>query len=382
MRILSLLATPFLTGPAELALEDGEWLRGAGHELLFGADTKRPGNYCRIIRERGFPLMEELALCAKPSPLELMRDVARLRARMRGAQVVHCRFPHEMSVALAARAWLAPRPALVRTVEIARALKGGGLRSRALRACDALVVSCTEYARRLEEEHGVERARIHILPGRVDSIRFAPTDASSPLRAELGVRPDQPLFGIVSRMKVERLHSELLRAFARLKAEQPAAAEAHLALIGRGEYRHELERLVEELGLGASVHFAGYRKGEQLVEAYRALDVKVWLAEGNDGTCRAVLEAMACGVPVIAARSGAMADIVRDGRDGVLIDVGTPDGEPLVAALARMLDGNARRAMGWAARERALEYTQDRRAKMLLGIYEAAVSAQSSSISI
>src|SRR3981081_3706830 len=61
------------------------------------------------------------------------------------------------------------------------------------------------------------------------------------------------------------------------------------------------------------IHFGGYLRGPGLVEAYRALDVAVWLREGNDGACRGVLEAMACGVPVIAGEEGAPAELVRDG---------------------------------------------------------------------
>ena len=58
MRILSLLSTSSVTGPAELCLSDAEALRDAGHEVLFGCDTKRPGNYVEAIRRAGFEVME------------------------------------------------------------------------------------------------------------------------------------------------------------------------------------------------------------------------------------------------------------------------------------------------------------------------------------
>lgn len=365
MRILELLSTQFLTGPAELCLEDGERLAAAGHEVLFGADTRREGNYARIIKERGFKLMEELTLCAKPQIGEVLRDIGRLRERMHWADLVHCRFAHDHALSLAAMPGLHPRPALVRTVEIAKSLEPGFLRARSFRVCDAVIVSCQEYALKLMQDHDVPEGRVYVLPGRVDAERFSPGSGER-MREELGVKPGEVLFGIVSRVKPERQHALLVRAFAHLAARRP---EARLAIIGRGEYLPEIQKLVGDLALERQVIFAGYRKGEALVEAYRALDAKVWLAEGNDGTCRAVLEAMASGKPVIVGDSGAMAEYVRDGRDGFVVRL---DEEAIAAALEELMDPAEREGQGRSARTRATEYTAERRAAALEAIYKAA----------
>jgi glycosyltransferase involved in cell wall biosynthesis len=110
------------------------------------------------------------------------------------------------------------------------------------------------------------------------------------------------------------------------------------------------------------VIFAGYRTGAELAAAYRTLDCKVLLAEGNDGTCRALLEAMACGRAGVAYRFGAPAETVVDGRTGLLVADG--DVPALAEALLHLLRDPARaRALGAAARALAVErYGEEERA--------------------
>ncbi len=362
MRILQLLSTSSVTGPAELCLSDAEALRRAGHEVLFGCDTLREGNYPAAIRAAGFELMEELGLSRKASPAQVARDLARLRERAARVDLVHCRFTHDHSLVLLAVKGLARRPALVRTAETAGAIGPGLWRGLAFRGCDAVIVSCAAYADRLAAVHRVPEERVHAVAGRVDAERFCPGDGAA-LRAELGVSQTEVLFGIVSRIKPDRRHALLVRSFARLAREAPSA---RLAIVGRGEGEGELRALVKDLGLERAVLFAGYRTGEALVGAYRALDVKVWLAEGNDGTCRAVLEAMACGKPVVVGDEGAMAEMVRDGVDGA---VSRLEEGPLSQALKRLMDGDLRRSMGLSARERARSYSGERRAGALWEVY-------------
>jgi len=367
MRILQLLSSASVTGPAEVCLDDAKALAAEGHEILFGCDTRREGNYAKAIRDAGFTLLGELTLCPKPTAAEMLRDVWCLRGRLNELDVVHCRFAHDHSVALMAMAGLSRRPALVRTAEIARSLRPGWMRARSFRACEAVVVSCRQYADRLVADHGLSPERVHVVPGRVDADRFCPGDGTA-LRAELGVEPGQVLFGIVSRIKEERRHGELVAGFARMAALHP---EARLVIIGRGEFEPTVRERVRALGLEGRVVFAGYRSGDALPPAYRALDAKVWLAEGNDGTCRAVLEALATGKPVLAGAEGAMAEIVRDGEDGVVVPV-TEEG--IAAGLGRLCDPAVRAQMAAKARPRAQSFSLSRRAERLTEIYRSAAA--------
>ncbi len=366
MRVLMLLSTALVTGPAELCLDDAKGLRRAGHTVAFGLDTKRPGDYLQAVRSAGFEVLEDVVLCRKSTPVEMARDLARLRRRMGSADLVHCRFSHDHSLALLAMQRLRERPALVRTAETAHSMRPGLLRGVAFRACDAVIVSCQQYQQRLRATHGLPPGKVHVVPGRVDVRRWHPRDAAG-LRKAWGVAPNEVLFGIVSRIKPERLHGVVLRAFARVALEAP---RAKLAIIGRGEHEPAVRQLATGLGLDGRVIFAGYAKGDDLAACYSALDAKIWLAEGNDGTCRAVLEAMSCGVPVVAGDAGAMAELVRDGQDGF---VARPDDAAVAEALRRLTDPMVRKALARSAQERAAEYAPGVRATKLAEAYSAAL---------
>jgi glycosyltransferase involved in cell wall biosynthesis len=362
MKILMLLSSASVTGPAEVCLSDAIALRDVGHQIVFGCDTNRPGNFVQAIEEAGFERASELTLCKQASAGAVLRDVARLRRRLAEADVVHCRFSHEQTLAMLAMKTLIRRPLLVRSAEIAEALRPGWGRGVAFRAADAILVPCRAYAERLQQIHRVPAERIRALPGRVDTQRFSPGDGCA-MRSELGVDSEQVLFGIVSRIKAERHHELLVKAFARVAAEHP---EARLAIVGRGENEPQVRALVERLGLQQKVFFAGYRTGEKLVDAYRALDVKVWLAEGNDGTCRAVLEAMACGKPVIVGDGGALPEMVRDGIDGRVVAL---QEEPLAKAIADLCDPESRSRAAKSALERTAGFALPVRARAIVEVY-------------
>jgi glycosyltransferase involved in cell wall biosynthesis len=84
------------------------------------------------------------------------------------------------------------------------------------------------------------------------------------------------------------------------------------------------------------------------VDVLRALDVKLFLVPGTDGTARAVREALACGLPVLATRRGVLPELVRDGATGRILDE-TPEAfASALVALSR--DPDARRRLGQAAR--------------------------------
>lgn len=409
-----LLSYPGLTGPAELALSDAEGLRAAGHTVLFGCDTRRDlgqierakdaagrqdfglaaggagdplahQDFARAIDTAGFERMSELALCKScPRPLEMAQDVWNLRRRMARADIVHTRFSHELMLTLAAARLMRRPPKVVHSME-KRPGARGTFRIRALGAADGLILPSRHALERLLAwcgPGGLRQERLHVLAGRVDArAGFTPGDGHA-LRDELGLSRDALVFGIVSRIKVERRHELLVRAFAAVAGQLP---HARLCIVGRGEHRPAIEALVQELGLGERAVFAGYRTGPALAEAYRALDVQVWLVQGNDGTSRAVLEALACGTPVIAGSGGAQAEVVRDGLEGRVVALdpawrpGRPSGREEVEGLARALldmsDEARRAAMRRRARARALDFSPESRSAGLIRIYQGLLGA-------
>ena len=123
--------------------------------------------------------------------------------------------------------------------------------------------------------------------------------------------------------------------------------------MGKGETRRHLEQLVSELDLGKHVIFTGYRDAD-LPAVLAAADCFALMAAGSDESCRAALEAMAAGRPVIARRVGALPETVVHGETGFLIDDDRP--ESVAEALGTILEDPGRgAAMGRAGRVRAEE---------------------------
>jgi len=326
-----------------------------GHQVEVAVDGRREGDLRERLAAAGFPPRGDLALSTKGGPGPMLADAARLRRVARGFDVVHANFSHDHALAVLAVS-RAGGTRVVRTVHSARSLRDRGLQGWLHRRTDGILAVCEAHAAVLRERFRVPAGRVVAVRGAVDAEAFAPEGPD--LRAELGIPPGTPVAGIVSRVKPDRRHLELLDAFQVARARVPGA---RLVVVGRGEGLDEVREGVERRGLAGSVILAGYRRGPELAAAYRTLDLKVLLAEGNDGTCRALLEAMACGRPGVAWRFGAPAESIVDGETGLLAPEG--DVAALGEAMAALLADPARaRTLGAAARRRMRAlYTEEAR---------------------
>lgn len=354
------------TGPAEGLISLARQLRGQGIDARLAADTVRPGeNLGEHLAHAGVPWETDLRLSRKVRLRDVARD-ARLLARWAREgrhDLLHATMAHDHALALWARARARnPEVRVVRAAQRRIDITPGSLRQRLwlLRRSDGVVVHSERYRADLLAQ-GLSPDRLACVPAGVDSSWFSPGRAPD-LRARWGVPAGAPLAGMVARMKPERGHRVLLRAFAKALREVPGA---WLVLVGRGEDEEPLRRLARELDLGERAVFGGYLRGPGLVDAYRALDVAVWLREGNDGACRGVLEALACGVPVLAGSDGAPGELVRDGVEGKVVSADDPDA--VAGALSWLLQSD--RALAGAARERALEFTPARAAAATLSFW-------------
>jgi L-malate glycosyltransferase len=362
---LLLVSSSSRTGPAEGLISLGRELRARGVDARFAADTVRPGeNLGEHLAHAGVPWEAELRLSRKVRILDVLHD-ARLLAAWGEAgryEVLHAAFAHDHHLCLwAASRSRRPELRVVRAAQRAVDVTPGALGQRrwALRRSDGVLVHTETYRARLLAQ-GFDPARVAAVAAGVHAHWFTP-GRSPRLRALWGVPEDAPLAGIVARMKPERGHEALIEAFARMRAQLP---DAYLVLVGRGEHEPALHKAAARLAPDR-IRFAGYLRGPGLVEAYRALDVAVWLREGNDGACRGVLEAMACGVPVVAGNEGAPSELVRNGQDGRVIDPTDPGG--IASALGELLgDLTTARRMGASARARAEEFTPARAAEATL----------------
>lgn len=176
---------------------------------------------------------------------------------------------------------------------------------------------------------GVETDRLHLLPNVVDTDRFTPGPVFS-----------RPVLTILTagRLVDQKRMDRVLRILARIRSASGRRVRG--LLVGDGPLRAALEREAEGLGLGPdAVEFRG--TVAEMLPVYREADLFL-LASAHEGTPNVLLEAMACGLPVVATAVGGVPDLVRDGETGCLAD--PADEEGLAAAVAALAADPARRA--------------------------------------
>ena len=149
--------------------------------------------------------------------------------------------------------------------------------------------------------------------------------------------------------------------------------DAYLCLVGDGPDRQHLERFAHELGVVKRCLFLGYQ--QDVAQFYGAIDALL-LPSVNEGTPVSVIESLAAQRPAVATRVGGTPDVIRDGVDGFLVEVG--DADALSDRLADLAADPARRArMGAAGRERVLErYAVERLVDDVDGLYRSLLDAR------
>jgi glycosyltransferase involved in cell wall biosynthesis len=208
--------------------------------------------------------------------------------------------------------------------------------------------------------------------GAVDLGRFAPQPPDPALRASLGLAPEHRVVGISARVQRHRRFDLLLDAMARLAQTVP---EARLLVIGRGTHLEETARSpAARLGLAGRVIFTGYRSADY-PDVLRACDVFTMLVPGSDGSCRALLEAAACGLPAVTTDLGSLPEIVVHGETGLVV---APDPAQLAAAWRSLLASEPLRAsLGAAARLRAERcFSPARLAEQVEALYQQAFASR------
>jgi glycosyltransferase involved in cell wall biosynthesis len=311
----------------------------------------------------GVPIDDRFVLSVKAGPILHLRDVLTFKRIWRTGEfhIVHSHRSHDHTLAALAKNRQSSGK-LVRTLFSERALSQK--RTWQLKRADALVTVARGFRAALMDRGLAAPDRIVAIEGVVDPNVFRPGKGGEEIRIEANVPLDAPVAGIVARMKKGRGHRLLIDAWGKVHQRLPAA---HLFIAGRGELTEELMRDVQQCAWGSSIHFLGYRK--DLPEVYRSFDVKVLLAPGNDGTCRAAIEAMACGKPVVASAVGALSEIVHPGKNGLLVPAKNADA--LADALVNMLSDLEKSAgMGKAARHEAIRaHAIDRQSETLEAVY-------------
>ena len=253
----------------------------------------------------------------------------------------HCAYPDVVGAALAARLLGLPLVATVHGSDINMSGKQRLLRPQiraALRSARRVIAVSAPLARAVAQLTDLPPPRIECVPcaGYSPAVFHPrPRTERNALRQALDVAADTRLVLFVGHLVPVKALDVLLRAWARLLRDQPAAATTtRLVLIGEGDERATLQRLAVQEGVAEHIAFLGPRPQPVVADWLAAADL-LCLPSHAEGSPNVVVEALASGVPVVASRVGGIPDLVDDGVNGLLVAPGDPDA--LAAALATAL---------------------------------------------
>lgn len=183
-------------------------------------------------------------------------------------------------------------------------------------------------------ELGALPEKIHVIPNGIDTQDFYPKLRNDAC-LELGLNPADRWLISVGRLDQNKGQWLILEALKKIGLDELRRRQIKLALIGQGEDREKLEAFSRSSGLNELVHFAGQLHPEKICTWYNAAAVKI-LASRREGSPNVVLEALACGTPVVASRAGRNAAVIQAGKQGFLFP--PEDAEALKETIIRALD--------------------------------------------
>lgn len=230
----------------------------------------------------------------------------------------------------------------------------GSMMRWVLRGSQRIIANSRNTSQLLQEHWDVPQQKISVLHPGVDVQRFIPAPRCSDLRQRLGWS-DRPVVLTVGRLQKRKGHDRMIQALPAIRDKIPAAL---YAIVGDGEERTHLERLVSDLKLDGQVLFHGELGDERLIECYQQCDLCALPNREVDGDIEGfgmvLLEAQACGKPVLAGASGGTAETMRVPETGRIVPCEQP--EPLAQAVTELLtDAGQRQQMGQAARRWVVE---------------------------
>lgn len=211
---------------------------------------------------------------------------------------------------------------------------------------DYSITVSEDLERHLVSRYGVDSGLVRTIPNGIDTGRFAGGGGTGELRKELGISEGDRVIGTIGRLMRQKGMPYLLEAFRILRQ---GASDTTLVIVGDGEERAGLEQRARELGISDKVVFAGIRRDIPDLLAMFDIFTLASLWEGQPIT---IMEAMAAGRPIVATDAGGSAEVLDDGRCGIIVPVKDPGA--LAGSIRSLLDDpELAGRFGERARERA-----------------------------
>ncbi|MEI6737909.1 MAG: glycosyltransferase family 4 protein [Pseudomonadota bacterium] len=324
-------------------LTEARGLLDRGHRVML----LTPGNAEMLpaAREMGVPATA-LSIGKKRLP-SLLAMRAWLASNMRGVDVINTHSSTDSWLAAASCATLSNPPPIVRTRHVSTAINNHwSTRWLYTKATQHIVSTGEALRQQLHRDNGYALDRMTSVRTGIDLQRFKPLDKRQ-ARAQLAVS-DSPAIGILATLRDWKGHNYLFDAMKLLAHEFP---EWKLIVIGDGPQRQRLEARVRDEMLGNTVRFVG--NVDNVPEWLSTLDLFALPSYGDEGVPQGIMQAMACGLPVISTPVGAIGEAVQDGVTGFMVE--TRSAVALAHALGLLMrDTTLRNKMG----EASLMYAQ------------------------
>jgi glycosyltransferase involved in cell wall biosynthesis len=333
-------------------------IRAAGHRAMLVA---HPDGELRRRADEGLELLGlapriEMDLSAA---WRLSRAIGHLRP-----DIVHAHDPHAVAMsALALSMSTAPaRAPLVAARRVDFRLKKHAFSRWKYDQVDRFICS-SEAIRRLLVADGVDASRTVTVHEGIDLGRVAAAPPAA-LHGELWLPHGSPIVGNVAALVPHKGHRHLIDAASLVVRRVP---DARFVIAGEGELRGSVEQQIKHLGLDKHVLLAGFRP--DVLSVHKAFDIFV-MSSVTEGLGTSLLDAMACGKPIVATSTGGIPEVVFDGQNGILVP--PRDHRRMADAIVRLLkDASLRAAMGAVGESIAhSRFSAERMVQETLAVYE------------
>ncbi|CDM92046.1 glycosyltransferase family 4 protein [Xenorhabdus bovienii] len=256
-----------------------------------------------------------VALPIEKKRLPCLRAMRRwLKAEGRQFDVINTHSSTDSWLVAAACATLKGMPPIVRTRHVSTNVSTSvATRWLYLKSCQHIVTTGEKLRQYLHTNNGYPLPHMTSVPTGIDLTRFHPENKQL-CRQRIGIA-DKPTLGIVATMRTWKGHRYLLDSWKILHQRYP---DWQLLFVGDGPQRKNLEPWVKQEGLTESVIFLGNR--QDVPDCLNAMDVFALPSFGNEGVPQGIMQAMACGLPVVSTSVGAITEAVIDGDTGYIIE--------------------------------------------------------------
>src|SRR3990170_4798826 len=310
-------------------------LRALGHRTMLVANPNG------VLRQRAKEGLDLLALAPRTEmDLNAAWRLSRILKQLR-PDVLHAHDPHGVAMAALALSMSTERakPPLVASRRVDFHLRGNSLSRWKYRQVDCFICASSTIQRMLIAD-GVPDARAVVVHEGID---LEHVNAAPPanIHEDLRLPHGSPIVGNVASLVPHKGQRHLIEAATLVLPQVP---DARFVIAGEGELRPTLERQIREHRLEKHVLLAGFRP--DVLSLHKAFDVFV-MSSLTEGLGTSLLDAMACGKPVVATSTGGIPEVVEDGETGMLVP--PRDHDAMASAIVRLLkDEPLRRRMGEA----------------------------------